>query len=152
MVEVAAENKPLKRPLYETPEHLAREFNVAQAIEEALSSTLHKLPHKYNADYAAFRDDKLQSWIEIKCRDVESTAFPTVMLSLDKWLKIRWLAHATGVKFTLVVEFRDGIYWTDETDKVRPIAFLGRSDRNDWQDMEPSVRIPLSEFKPLRRK
>ena len=53
----------------------------------------------------------------------------------------------------LIVEFEDGIYqYSMHPDKTYSPHWGGMGEIRDWQDKEPVVYIPLSEFVLLREK
>jgi hypothetical protein len=70
------------------------------------------------------------------------------MLSLAKIIHGMELARATEKPFLVVVEWNDVVGW-HKVEKVHSIRMGGRVDRGDWQDMEPVVDIPTSEFKKI---
>ncbi len=147
----------MARPKYETEEHLSKEQSVAKALEEVwLPLKAHKLPIKYVADYAFVDPSHTQSirlFVEIRCRNHMSNTYSTYMLSLYKFMKMLELKEKTGVNTVLIVEFEDGIYqYSMHPDKTYSPHWGGMGEIRDWQDKEPVVYIPLSEFVLLREK
>jgi len=71
------------------------------------------------------------------------------MLSLNKIIHGMELARATDKPFLVVVEWNDMVGW-HKVEKVHSIRMGGRVDRGDWQDIEPVVHIPVTDFKQLK--
>ena len=57
----------------------------------------------------------------------------------------------TGLDALIIVEWEDCIGYT-QLDGDWIIKTGGRVDRNDWQDIEPVVHIPVTEFTILEIK
>lgn len=138
------------RPLYETQQDINNETSVAQILESAWNVSLVKLPIAYKVDYGVMSKGKFAGWVEIKCRNVVRVLYPDIILSVNKWLDGKRLANDTDTKFLLVVKFQDCICYSDETNKAREVGFGGRTDRGDSQDMEPVIRIPITDFLLLK--
>lgn len=126
-----------KRPTYESEEDRANEQAVIDGIAGKFGLTSQKLPISYGLDYALYKKwGQLSSFVEVKCRNNESTKYKTIMVSLLKVMKAKELSDATGARCLFVVEWTDrlGIF-----DLCKPdfIGWGGRVDRNDNDDMEP---------------
>ena len=147
----------MARPQYETKEHLSTEKAVAEVLEEMWPPLkAHKLPIKYVADYA-FVDPShtksIRTFVEIRCRNHMSTTYGTYMISLYKFMKMQELKDRTNVTTFLVVDFLDGIYeYAISGDRVYSPHWGGMGEIRDWQDKEPVVYIPMSEFALLKEK
>jgi len=147
----------MARPRYETEKHLQAEEVVAEALEEMWPPLkAHKLPIKYVADYA-FVDPShtksIRTFVEIRCRNHRSTTYNTYMISLYKFMRMVELRKRTEVNTVLVVDFQDGLYrYTFLSERIYQPHWGGMGELRDWQDKEPVVYIPLSEFALLREK
>jgi len=139
----------MNRPMYETPESLKNEDEVAQKISAAWNTKLNKIPIKYRVDYAAERNGKIVAWIEVKCRTYNMNDFDTFMLSLDKYNASVELGKITNLPVTLVVRWKDKIGYADLLHCRGVIKMGGRKDRGDPQDVEPAVYIPIEDFREL---
>ena len=138
------------RPIYETPETLKNEREVADFLEEVWGCTFYKMKIAYGLDFVVMKDDKIVCVAEIKCRNYTSE-------QLDKWgglilsaskahRAIEWtIAHK--VPLLLAISLIDGLFvaWVDDWSDFE-VKIKGRSDRGDWQDMEPCCLIPMSKF------
>lgn len=139
------------RPIYETDVNISNEESFGDKLISYFKCTLHKLPIKYHVDYMLQRNNKLEAWLEIKCRKTYSEQYSEYMLSLDKWLNGNRLAKDTGVPFILAVRFTDCDMILDCRIVTDPIVkFQGRTKQTrDWQDIEPTVFIPMKYFKKV---
>lgn len=134
------------RPLYETPETLRNEDSVIKRLCRQWQCESRKLPMSYRVDYALVVKEKMVAWLEVKCRN---QPYEQMYLSLAKWAAGTGLSKATGLPFLLVYAFKDGLCWK-RVDEDKPDFYIGgRSDRGDWQDMEPMAVFPLKDFKVI---
>lgn len=141
----------MTRPLYEKKENLELESGVAETLEQLWDCKAVKLSIKYGVDFALTRGNDVIAWAEIKCRDVEAGHYPSLLLSLDKWIAGNRLAVETGKGFLIVVRYLNGIFYVNTKDIIKPkIGFGGRTDRGDWQDQEPCVFIENKKFTFLK--
>lgn len=135
------------RRRYETEEDLQNEREVAAALERHYHLTAIKLPDNSRADFIMHRDGLAQSVVEIKCRNVSSAKYETLMLSKGKYYALLDWADR-GFKAALAVRWTDGI-------GVCPIPVEhtlgtgGRTDRGDALDIESVVHIPIDQFRML---
>ena len=136
----------MSRRLYENAANRKNEQAAKASLEASWSVMLRKLPIKYGAEWVAFRDDQAVAVIEYKNRPHESSRFPTYLLSVHKWMSMRSLANTIGVPAVLVVEFKDGMrHYTLEAGTAKT-SWAGRRDRDDADDMEPCMMIPMELF------
>lgn len=135
------------RPLYESADDRAREAEIATKIERLLSRKLIKLPMQYRLDYMVMDDERLTAWVEIKRRFHTFDNYPNVFLSLAKVMAARELNAATGLPCRFFVQFNDCLAHADMCKPGRALRFSGRFDREDWQDIEPLVLIPMDQWK-----
>jgi hypothetical protein len=120
-----------------------------------------KLPLQYKLDYAMRNDaNDVLGFIEVKVRNYTMAQIQDwggYMLSLMKWTAGIQLAQTTGLPFVLVVKTRDGLYYLSVDTKVftdsmiqkmihKRVKLSGRTDRGDWQDVEPCVMLDCNNF------
>lgn len=136
------------RPLYETSRDSDNERKVAEQIGSCTGSVMKKNPKAYPIDWCAYKSSKLTAWIEIKCRSNAKDKYPTLLLSYHKIVDGINLSATSGASFMLFVRFTDGVfYWRCPKDVTSyRVDNGGRTDRNDSQDMEPVIHIPMEEF------
>jgi hypothetical protein len=133
------------RPMYETARSLGDEQAVLSRLESAWGCVGKKLPIHYQVDFALCVEGEIKAWVEVKCRDKK---YPEMWLSLHKVMAGVSLNKTTSLPFILVYGFGEEIYWmTVET--IPEITMGGRTDRGDWQDIEPMAVFELSKFKRL---
>jgi hypothetical protein len=107
-------------------------------------------------DFYIINPDKpeLKHPVEVKCRTTRKDQYRTFYVSHKKWLAGKAEAAERGSRFYLVIQFSDGIYFSNETDKTdtgtRYTEVNGRRDRsNAANDIEVVIHIPHSELKPM---
>lgn len=105
-----------------------------------------KLPKAYRVDFALTVAQTIKAWAEIKCR---GRMYDEMFLSLGKLLEGQRLAEQTGHPFLLVYAFGGRVFWADVSTSKPRITIGGRTDRQDWQDVEPMALFKLSEFRSL---
>ncbi len=138
----------MTRPTYERPADLEAEREMIAAVFPSVVA--HKLPVSYRIDYllevyktsAGIR----RAWCECKARNVPFGTYADYMLSLGKFAAGCELARNTGYPLLLIVRWTDCItrHTLDtSTPAAYPIEMGGRKDRDDDQDIEPVVMIPL---------
>lgn len=139
------------RPTYETEGDKNREAKVIDSLCAVWECNATKLPKFYKQDWALTSvGGTVRALVEVKCRTHPRERYPTLILSLEKWLALAMLSEHTNAKGILAVQFSDGIFWM--VAKPQPqwrIAIGGRTDRNDPDDVEPVVHIPTNSLKPL---
>jgi hypothetical protein len=94
------------------------------------------------------------AFIEIKVRKYSSAKIDEMggyMISLSKIVAAKQFAMAAGIRSILAVSLTDGIYYfpIDKKFTTDDLAIKGRTDRGDWEDVEPCVLIPMNEFLEL---
>jgi hypothetical protein len=139
--------------MYETGADLDRETSVVNVIEKAWNCTMTKLPIRYHLDYVARRGDKAVAFCEIKTRNytmAQIDSFGGYLMSIGKWSSAESLHRASGLPFSLVVHATDGIYYSMFKEFIPDdVLVRGRTDRNDWQDIEPCVMLNVDKFKKI---
>jgi hypothetical protein len=141
----------MNRKLYESPENLEKERNVALFLEEKWKCESVKMPIKYGLDFALRRNKRLMGFCEIKCLNYEMHEFDSMsggyFISLGKFMAAKTLVEFTKLPFFLVLNTKSGIFYRkfDNFDNLE-FTVNGRKDRNDWQDFEPMVLLETSLF------
>ena len=105
-----------------------------------------KLYMKYAADGAITERNKLLAWVEIKARDCESTAFTNFKISYLKIVNLHKLSEENRPfkKVLIVVAFKDGIFYTDITNKKFEPVWWGMKNP---ENSEFAAAIEMSDFK-----
>jgi len=138
------------RPLYETQEHLTGEKSFGEVIQDKWKCVLTKLPIQYGLDFCTYKDNKFSGFIELKNRTCSKKSFDTYIISLSKFLKAKEFFRTTGFPTYLCVKWTDDMGYV-RLDKLESIEIKqgGRTDRNDWQDVEPVIHISMEHFNKL---
>lgn len=139
------------RPMYESARDRENEAAVAAILAPRWKSEAQKLPMAYYIDWLMMRGGKPVACMEVKCRNNPRAQYPTLMLSLAKWMHGLQFSELMGIPFLVAVQWTDGIFWHKAGSFPVSFGFGGRKDRGDSQDMEPVVFIPTDAFVPLAR-
>jgi len=136
------------RPLYETADHLSRETEFAQKIQERFNCELKKLPISHKIDFAAVREDQVVAWLEIKIRNCCVLQYNTYMISYSKYQELKLKAFTSGNAAIIAVRWNneDRFYRVNESNVIS-LRWGGRTvQRRDFEDVEPMVHIPVAEM------
>ena len=138
----------MNRPAYESDWDRAAEESVCEALVAAWRCSVRKLPLSYRLDYALLRGYDIVGWLEIKVR---KKRYDTLILSAHKWMDGLRLSGTFGKPFIIAVQFPDQLLYAKALDFAGvALRWGGRSDREDWQDTEPVVYLPIDVFQPIQ--
>jgi hypothetical protein len=148
------------RPIYESIDDISNEERLAEHLMLRWELDGWKRnPRMYPIDISFIKDDVIKGFAEIKCRTVSVDTYETYMISVSKVIAAQSLSKATGLGCYLVVKWTDSLGWISfgSGEKVvdprpgiiRPkfVAWGGRSDREDPQDMEPVIHFDIDDFR-----
>ncbi|MDR9428809.1 MAG: hypothetical protein RI553_11970 [Salibaculum sp.] len=135
------------RPTYETESDLRNERDVVEVFNKLWGTQAYKLPRAYSLDYLLTRGSDAVAFVEIKCRQVPSGKYDTLMISMAKILKGRAITRETGIPSVLVVKWNDKTGYVHMPEIDMDIRVGGRRDRGDAQDIEPVCMIPINSFR-----
>lgn len=147
-----------KRRTYETQSDLKREEEVAEILAEQWGVVAKKLPRFYHFDYALcdyipdvnYNEQwPIKAMVEIKNRTVVSHRYDTVIIGLDKLMEADKVARVSDCMILLVYRFTDRICYYQIGQEKLDLTMGGRRDRNDKEDHNPVVHIPIEKFKIL---
>jgi hypothetical protein len=122
-------------------------------LEAAWRCELHRFGLLAPVDFYAERDGRMTGAVEIKCRTNSAGAYPTVFLSVRKWVALTLVGLGLGVPALFVVRFTDGIRWipVSRVDTTGP-RIAGRPPRPGARhDREPVIDVPVAALQPLER-
>ena len=137
------------RPKYETQHDLERQGIAAAKFCKAFRCVLHGLPEFYEVDFLVEFKGLMRGVCEVKCRDIFSYDYGTVILSLHKFKAMTEYGRLVGGSADLVVQFKDKMMTVNLLayhPSLMKISTGGRHDRDDAQDTEPVIHIPLDWF------
>lgn len=130
--------------IFETEADLDNEQAVAAVLEKAWNAEFKKLDRRYHVDFMICREGNGVAWAEVKCRTHASTDWPTIILELDKCMKLSQLAHETGLPSILIVKWTDRIGWIN-MHRPFPVRYTGKNDRYGM-DGSPCTILAISDF------
>ena len=141
----------MTRPWYETKGDLARERLFAKKIIGQRETVhLFKLPIKFIVDYAIVQDGAVIAWMEMRHRTTRKAKYYDYQTSAAKLSAGVILGEMYTLPFYLFVRFKDTDSWM-EIDRNyldgRRLEMMYLTSRNDPQDIEPCVSIPLTDLK-----
>lgn len=134
------------RPVYETAADRANEMSVAERLVAAWKCQVFKNPDFYPLDYSIVQGKAVKGLCEIKCRNAH---YPTLLLSLHKWMAGLEFTRCTGLPAFLVARTPEGLFRMQIEPMALSVEIAGRKDRGDSQDQEPCVMIPYSSMKRI---
>jgi hypothetical protein len=141
------------RPLYETAADLDNEASIATVLGLKWDCKFVKLPIRYHLDFVVTRDDKAVAYAELKTRNYSMADIDKMggyLMSIGKWSAAKQLCDASLLPFVLIVKTLDGLYRSSFTEFIPDdVLVRGRTDRNDWQDIEPCVLLNTQRFKRI---
>lgn len=127
-----------------TPADKVAERVAAGELSKAWNCNLHSFGDFSPVDWYAEREGRTVANVEIKVRTHASDTYPTVYLSMRKWLALSLANVGMGVPGIFVAQFTDGLYYIDvgEVD-ARRHTIAGRRDRGAANDLEPIIEVPI---------
>ena len=137
------------RPIYESSTDISNEEMLAEHLVLRWKLDGWKRnPTMYPIDISFIKDGAITGFAEIKCRTVPKDRYETYMISASKVMSANSLSRVTRLSCLLVVKWADYLGWIDLI-KVQPkfVAWGGRSDRQDPQDMEPVIHFDIDDFR-----
>ena len=141
-------------PINETPKDKERERKFGAYLATLWRCAMAELPQFYEIDFAAVRDRKVLSMVEVKCRKYEMHHFKTCILSMHKYAALRRVIRIHP-DITAIFAVRwldgDGYFVVGEEDEL-DLEWEGRTDRGSQSDLEPCVKIPIDLFQKLGAK
>ena len=141
----------MSRTQYESEEDRENERKITAYLLDAWGFELRKLPKSYRADFAAMKGDEFKAIVETKRRYFKHGRFPDIIMSVQKFLYARDLAHFLGVPFIFVVWLDDGVYHASLHENYE-VSFKGRTkNTRDSEDIEPVIHIPIEHFKKTKK-
>lgn len=141
------------RPLYETTADLEGEVSVAKTLASLWNCEFVKLPLRYHLDFVVTRNGRAVAYAELKTRNYSMADIDKMggyLMSIGKWSAAKQLCDASLLPFVLIVKTLDGLYRSSFTEFIPDdVLVRGRTDRNDWQDIEPCVLLNTKRFKRI---
>lgn len=92
--------------------------------------------------------NNVKFFAEMKRRNHNFGFYSTLNISATKLNSALSWKKALNIPIYLFIEYNDGIKWIELLDHDG-IIIWGRKDRNDNQDIEPSIKLNIDRFKDL---
>ena len=140
---------------YESPEDLAQEEIGRKDCEAFWNVGAVKVPKQYRFDFLLFKNNNSWAVVEFKRRGIYYSDYPTIALSSIKYKIIKDFCVGFNLNFFFVVKFKDGLYFCDLspiaqlTGAPLPLIIVDRNDRDDSEDAEPCIVIPILKFRSM---
>lgn len=130
----------------------SRERETAAALESAWQCELVPFGTFAPVDYYATRDGRPLAVIEIKGRNAESSARPTVFITVQKWLALHMASVGLNIAAVFVMRFTNEIRWINISHiDARRIRLAGRTDRQGFRnDIEPVIDFEVARMSTLK--
>ena len=141
------------KPKLETKQDVVKKDKAKKILEKSHNIKLLDLYEPlYIVDWVSNEtESQLMTFIEFKARNYEHNTFPTLMLSLHKWMKLMSY-RGEGFGAGLCVGWLDGLYYLEINRTLRPYITYkvgGRSDRSIEGDVEPCAFINVNLFEKV---
>ena len=140
------------RTYYENSTTLKAEKEFANYLETKWECVLQKMHSHHIIDFMLTRNNIAKAWVEVKCLNTTSNAFPCRILSLSKYMKGIEYYKTTGLPFIFAVSLQDGYYFYKHNEKHGNFEIIwgGRTkDTRDKFDIEPIIKIPTVLFEEV---
>jgi len=135
----------------ESAADLEREEDARRAVEATHGGVVHKLPIDYYVDWVCIDGQTLRWWGEFKYRTYKYGRYKTVVLSCNKYMRLRQMGAAYGVSAYLFISFSGDLRCADVSLlKACDVRWGGRTnDTRRVEDIEPVVLLPMHLFKKV---
>jgi hypothetical protein len=138
-----------------TPADRDGERATARVLEGAWRCSIMPFAMLCPVDFYAVRDARVCAVLELRRRTHAFGRFPTVYLSVRKWLALQMCAAGLAVPALFVVRFVDCLCFVNLTTLDTPIrTSIGGHARivHKQSDIEPVFHIPLGSFVEIKQK
>jgi hypothetical protein len=139
-------------PIFQNADDRRIEQEVANECAGAWDCTITSFGALSPVDWWAARDGRVIGVLELKARTHPITKYPTVFLSVRKWLSLQMASAGLLVPAILVVRFTDvGTRWVPlaEVDASKVRIGGGVRANKGRHDIEPLIDVPCSLLREL---
>jgi hypothetical protein len=137
--------------VFQNEEDQQKELQIAKTLEQKWKCEIHKFSPLSPIDFYAVRDGRVKCLIELKARNILSTAYETIFLSVRKWLSLMLSATGLGVPAIFCVQFQDATKWvnvsTVDASKIQISGCKNYGTRSGKQ--EPLILVPIKQMEAL---
>lgn len=139
--------------IFQTPEDRARESAVAARLAGIWKCEVLHFGALSPIDWYATRDNRITGLLELKDRGHSSDKYPTVFLSVRKWLALQLGNIGFGKPAAFVVQFTDGIWWVRlanvDPRRIRMGGCTRRRAVTSESDWEPIIEVQIQSMRKL---
>jgi hypothetical protein len=133
--------------MWTTQEDRKNEDEVIALLEKAWKCAVHRFGALSPIDFFALRNESMVAVMELKTRSHEHGRYPTVFLSVRKWLALTLASVGLNVRALFVVKFTNGVYYIDLKDvdatKNRMAGIKEELSPHDHLGREPIIDVPI---------
>ena len=125
-----------------------RDIDIKNKVKNALSGDNAEILDLYEPLYIVDWFVNNKTFVEFKARNYSYKKFPTLLLSLHKWMTLHHYV-TNGFEAGLCVMWKDYLGYLVVNEKARDgctYSHGGRKDRGIEGDVEPCVYIPIDKF------
>jgi len=137
--------------VFHSPEDEQNESAIAAELAAAWQCHIYAFGALCPVDWYAERHGRLVGLLELKTRSHIAAHFPTVFLSLRKWLALMMASLGTGVPALFIVRFADGTRWIRLADVEAHVLTIRGTHRiaKTRSDREPLIEVPVDAMTEL---
>ena len=138
-------------PTFESDADRASQDEVRAIMAERFGLDVRSFGTLSEVDFYLARAGKVVAVAELKVRKNASTAYPTVFLSVRKWLALAMLGFGHGCHALFVARFTDCIKWIrlSDVDASRTLYFDTRRVYRIESDRELVIEVPVADMRTL---
>jgi len=136
---------------YNTTEANAKEEALINSVVPKWGVIAEKNPEFHKIDYSLAEEEEgsIIGFVEVKCRDCNYKKHSTFFISLAKYMAACEMARFTSVPVFILVEWLDQTKYVKVPCKTVDVRMGGRKDRENPDDYEPMIHIPITEFRSV---
>jgi hypothetical protein len=141
--------------IFHTRADTETEDAIAEEIARHWNCTLNRFAPLCPIDWYAERNGRLVGLAELKNRTHASHTYPTVFLSVRKWLALSLGSMGLDCPALFIANFTNGVRWINVADiDARAIRICGASRNRakmmaDGSAIEPIIEVPIASLKIL---
>lgn len=132
--------------IFETEQDLNNERDVTAVLSRHFGFEFQKLDRRYQVDFLGTLDGDPKIWVEVKCRNIASTKYNSVILELDKCLTAWGLSQNTGLPALLVVRWTDAIGWIRIVPPFKTTYVVGQKANDRYGVGSPCALFMVKHF------
>lgn len=137
--------------IFQTADDRASEEAVADVLARAWKCEIRHFADLSPLDWYGIRHNRIVGVLELKCRSHPIDKFPTVFLSVRKWLALQFASLGLAVPGIFVVQFADVLRWIPVADvDARAVRLAGGVRRiKSASDTEPLIEVPIAQLRAV---